>query len=147
MEVLKGMKTAKIVFGILSLIFCLIVMLQSCAVGIGNTLSENGEISGSAGFMTSLFLLAGGIVSIAGRKSKGGSIACIILYALGGIIGIANAGSYSDLRVWSGLCLILAVFFVISLFVQKYPEKMTREKVTVIKNTTVEESSDENQTN
>lgn len=122
-------------------------MLQSCAVGVGNTLSENGEISGSAGFMTSLFLLAGGIVSIAGRNSKGGAIACIVLYALGGIIGVANAGSYSDLRIWSGLCLILVVFFIISLFVQKYPEKTITEKVTVIKKTIVEKSPDEDEPN
>lgn len=122
------MKTAKLVIGIISIVLFLLVAVQSCAAGVANTLTENGEVSGSAGLLTAIMLLAGGIVSIAGRKSKGGAIACIVLYLIGGIVGFANAGSYADLYIWSGLCIVLAVFFLISLFAQKYDPKPGKAK-------------------
>lgn len=114
------MKTAKLVLGIISIVLFLVVLLQSCAVGVGNTLMENGEVSGSAGFLLALLMLAGGIVGIAARKNKGGSIACVILYSLAAIIGFANAGSYKDLNIWAGLCVVLAIVFLISIFTQDF---------------------------
>lgn len=123
------MKNAKLVLGIISCVLFLVVTLQSCAAGVGNALADNGETSGSAGFITALFMLAGGITAIAGRKSKGGAIACIVLYGLGAIIGFVNAGSYSDLKIWSAFCLIVAVLCLISLFVQKFnPPKDKKDK-------------------
>lgn len=118
------MKTAKLVIGIISIVLFLLVTVQSCAAGIGNALAANGEVSGTAGFIVAVMLLAGGIVSIAGRNSKGGAIACAILYILGALIGFANAGSYSDLYIWAGLCAVLAVFFLISIFTQKFVKKV-----------------------
>ena len=110
------MKTWKLVSGILSIILFVIVSFQSCAAGIGNTLSENGEVGGSGGIFVSIMLLAGGIVSIATRKSgKGGNIALIILFGIGALLGFATAGSYSDLYIWSAWCLICAVMAAISL--------------------------------
>ena len=43
------MKTWKLVSGILSIVLFIMVAFQSCAVGIGNTLGETGEVGGSAG--------------------------------------------------------------------------------------------------
>ena len=70
------MKTWKLVSGILSIILFVVVSFQSCAVGIGNTLGETGEVGGSGGIVLSILMLAGGIVSIATRntKGKGGNI-------------------------------------------------------------------------
>ena len=89
------MKVWKLVAGILSIVFFVFVSFQSCAAGVANTLSENGEVSGSAGLLVAIFLLAGGIVSIASRKStgKGGNIALIIMFGLAALIGFANYGS------------------------------------------------------
>jgi hypothetical protein len=56
------MKVWKLVSGILSIVLFLIVSFQSCAAGISNTLSDNGEVGGSAGVLVAIFLLAGGIV-------------------------------------------------------------------------------------
>ena len=111
------MKVWKLIAGILSIVFFVFVTFQSCAAGLANTLSDNGEISGTAGVVVAFFLLAGGIVSIVSRKStgKGGNIALIVLFGLAALIGFANYGSYSDLAVWSGWCLINAVTAVISL--------------------------------
>lgn len=117
------MKTAKLVIGILSIVLFLLIALQSCVAGVANTLAENGEVSGSAGLFTAIMMLSGGIVSIAGRKSKGAAIACVVLYVLGGIMGFVNAGSYGDLYIWSGLCVILAIFFLISIFTQRFDVK------------------------
>ncbi len=75
------MKTWKLVSGILSITFSLLVFLQSCAAGVVNSLEKNGEMSGFAGFLTGIFLISGGIISIVTRKSeKGGNIALIIIF-------------------------------------------------------------------
>ena len=59
------MKTSRLVIGILSIVLFLIISLQSCAVGIGNTLQDNGEVSGSAGVcLLSLFYLNPNLVQI-----------------------------------------------------------------------------------
>ena len=110
------MKVWKLVSGILSIVLFLIVSFQSCAAGISNTLSDNGEVGGSAGVLVAIFLLAG-IVSIATRnsKGKGGNIALIILFGLATIIGLALAGSYLDLKIWAAWCAINVVLAIIAL--------------------------------
>ena len=101
--------------------FIRLVAFQSCAAGISNALESNGEVSGSAGILVAVFMLAGGIVSMATRKSveKGGNIALIILFGLATLIGFANYGSYSDLAIWSGWCLINAVLAVVAIITGK----------------------------
>ena len=115
------MKVWELVSGILSMILFALVTLQSCAAGVANALEENGETSGSAGLLVAVLMLAGGIVSVATRKStkKGGNIAMIVLFGLAALIGFANYGSYSDLAIWSGWCLINAVLAVIALIIGK----------------------------
>jgi len=113
----KRMKTWKLVSGILSIILFVIVTFQSCAAGILNTIEANGEVSGSAGVIVASFMLAGGIVSVATRNSvrNGGNIALIILFGLATLIGFSNYGSFSDLAIWSGWCLINAILAVIAI--------------------------------
>lgn len=110
------MKIWKLVSGILSIILFVFVTFQSCAAGIGNALQDNGEASGSAGTIVAIMLLAGGIVSVATRnaQSKGGNIALIVLFGLGAVIGFTMAGSYTDLNIWAGWCLICAILAVVS---------------------------------
>ena len=86
------MKVWKLVSGILSIILFVFVSFQSCAAGVSNALEANGEASGSAGIIVAILMLAGGIVSIATRKSlgKGGNIALIVLFGLAAIIGFAG---------------------------------------------------------
>lgn len=110
------MKTWKLVSGILSIVLFVLVSFQSCAVGIGNTLQDNGEIGGSAGILVSIMLLAGGIVSIATRKGgKGGNIALIVLFGIGALCGFTMGGSYSDLSIWAGWCLICTILAIVAL--------------------------------
>ena len=115
------MKVWKLVSGILSIILFVFVSFQSCAAGLSNALEANGEASGTAGIMVAVFMLAGGIVSIATRKAKGkgGNIALIILFGIAALVGFTNYGSYSDLAIWSGWCLINAVLAVIAMIIGK----------------------------
>ena len=51
------MKVWKLVSGILSIILFVLVMFQSCAAGVSNSLEENGEVGGSAGIIVAIMLL------------------------------------------------------------------------------------------
>ena len=84
------MKTWKLVAGILSIILSVFVFFQSVLVGTANTMSDNGEVGGNAGVFVYIFMLAGGIVSIAVRNSQknGGNIAVVILFLLASFLGI-----------------------------------------------------------
>ena len=111
------MKTWKLVSGILSIILFVLVAFQSCAAGVYNSLADNAEVSGTAGIILAVLMLASGIVSICTRKGgKGGNIATLILYGIAAIVGFANAGSFADLNIWAGWCAICAVLALIALF-------------------------------
>lgn len=115
------MKTWKLVSGILSIVLFIVVSFQSCAAGLGNTLSGNGEISGSGGILVAILMLSGGIVSIATKKSKGkgGNIALIVLFGLAALIGFELAGSFTDLNIWAFWCLVNAILAVVALIKNK----------------------------
>lgn len=118
------MKTAKLTIGIVSLVFSMIVLFQSCAAGLGSALTTNGkDTSGSSGIIVTLFMIIGGIVAIAARKSKGGAIATTIIFAIAGIVGVATGGIFKDLLVWGIICFAFAIVFGISVFVQDYSKK------------------------
>lgn len=114
------MKTWKLVSGILSIVLCLFVLLQSCAAGTVNALEASGEVSGSAGLIVSIMMLAGGIVSIVTRKgTKGGNIAIIVLYGVAALCGFTMAGNFTDLNIWAFWCLICAALAAVSLVKMK----------------------------
>lgn len=114
------MKTWKLVSGILSIILFVFVAFQSCAAGVGNALAENGESGGSAGIIVAVLLLAGGIVSICARKGgRGLNIALIVIFGIGAVVGFTMAGSFADLNIWAGWCLINVVLAVVSIVKQK----------------------------
>lgn len=113
------MKTTRLVIGIISIVLFLLVSMQSCAAGIGNALADNDEVSGSAGFFLALCMLIAGIVGICCRKIKSGTIVSGGFYAFGGLVGIANVGSYADLQIWSVLSFIFAIIFIATAVKQK----------------------------
>ena len=111
------MKTWKLVSGILSTVLFLVVMFQSCAAGVVDAIEGQGGTSGGAGMLTGILMLAGGIVSMATRKSsgKGGDIALIVLYGLAALIGFAGYGVYGDLVFWSIWCVVCATLAFVSM--------------------------------
>lgn len=116
------MKTWKLVSGILSIVLFIVVSFQSCAAGLGNTLSGNGELSGSGGILVAILMLSGGIVSIATKKSKGkgGNIALIVLFGFAALIGFGLAGSFTDLNIWAFWCLVNAILAVAALIKKRH---------------------------
>ena len=119
------MKTWKLIAGILSMVFFVIVEFQSCAAGVVNTIEDEGGTSGTIGAFCGILLLVGGIVSVATRKAegKGANIALIIIFGLGGIIGIAGHDNYGDLVIWSIWALLNALIaFIACLKKKKVPQ-------------------------
>ena len=103
------MKTAKLVIGILSIVLFVLVGMQSCVAGLGNTMSNNGEMGGTAGLLVAICLLVAGIVAICTRKGGKGGLAAAGFYLVGGVVGLLGAGSYGDLYVWSVLSIAFGV--------------------------------------
>lgn len=69
--------------------------------------------------MLAICMLVAGIVGICCRKLKAGTIVAGAFYAFGGLVGIANAGSYADLQIWSVLSFIFAAVFIATGIMQK----------------------------
>lgn len=113
------MKTAKLVIGIISIVLFAIIIFQSCATGMVNAIESNDDTSGGAGTILAFAMLIAGIVGIAGRKSKGGSITAGAFYVVAAIIGFANLGTFTDLIVWSVISLAFGVVFIVGSLVQK----------------------------
>lgn len=109
----------KKVIGIISIVLFAIITFQSCAAGAYNALSNNKEVSGTAGFVLALFMLIAGIIALVSKFSKGMTITSIVFYALGGLIGIANVGHYKDLMIWSVLSFIFAALFIFHIIKNK----------------------------
>lgn len=117
------MKIARLVIGIVSLLLTFIIGFQSCAAGVVNTLQENGQSSGTYGFITGFFIMVAGIIAICARSSKPGGFVAGGFYIFSFLFGIANFGNYSDLAVWSVVSLMFGIFFIISSAVMKKQPK------------------------
>lgn len=117
------MKTAKLIIGIVSIVLTFLVLFQSCAAGIGDVIMDEGGTSGASGFLVAILMLISGIVAIAARGSKGGTIFCAVAYGLAGLLGVSAQGIFADLVIWGGLCLIFAVIFLVSAIKMKKDPK------------------------
>lgn len=109
----------KKVIGIISIVLFFLVAFQSCSAGLGNALENNKEVSGSAGILLAILMLIAGIILLCSKEHKGLVITSIVFYALAFIIGIANVGSFGDLKIWSILNLIFAILVGFHLFKNK----------------------------
>ncbi|MBQ6996298.1 MAG: zinc-ribbon domain-containing protein [Lachnospiraceae bacterium] len=120
-------KTGRLVIGIVSIVLFLVIMFQSCAVGVVNTFEDNGSASGTAGAILAVCWLVAGIVGIAGRRNKYAIGTSVGFYCFGGLIGIANIGIYSDLAIWSMLSFAFALIYLLSvlLYRKKFFHKMS----------------------
>ncbi|GMA06907.1 hypothetical protein GCM10025886_00580 [Tetragenococcus halophilus subsp. flandriensis] len=105
------MKTGKLVIGIFSIVLSVIIGFQSMIAGLGNTLSENGEAGGSGGLILGILMLVAGIVSIVQRSHRGN--APVIMFVIGGLLGLILAGSYADLNIWSTVSLVFGAIILI----------------------------------
>ena len=109
------------VLGILSIILFIFVAMQSCAAGLGNALSNNGEVGGSAGALCALNLLVAGLIVLVARKTvkKAPMIVAAVLMFLNLFYGMILAGSYSDLQIWGILSFIFGLVYLFSVLRKK----------------------------
>jgi len=80
--------------------------------------------------MLSIFMLVGGITGIATRNSvkKGGPIAAGILFIIGALMGATSWGSdYADLRIWTVVSLLFALFYIVCAIKTKSNKKNNLE--------------------
>lgn len=108
--------TAKLILGIISMVLFGLVAFQSCAAGLGNIMSNNGEASGTFGFVVALNLLFSGIIAVAARKStsKIPWIICTILLWINLLFSRAFNGSYGDLVIWGFISFLFGAFYLLS---------------------------------
>lgn len=105
------MRTSKLLIGIFSIVLSFFILFQSFFAGLGNVLSNNNEVSGSAGLLVAILMLVAGIFVLSTLKIN--SYAPTIIYLIAGILGLLLAGSYSDLYIWSSLSIIFAIILLI----------------------------------
>lgn len=106
----------RLVIGIFAIVLFVLIAFQSCAAGVSNALEESDSISGSSGLFLSIFMLVGGIVGVATRKSikKGGCIASGILFLIGAVMGATSWNSdYGDLQIWVIVSLLFGAFYIV----------------------------------
>lgn len=128
------MKTTKLVIGIFSMVFFIVIILQSCAAGVLNALEGNTEdSSGSAGVFVAIFMLIGGIVGVITRKEVKGGYFAGAFYLLASIIGFSSLGTFADLVIWASLSLIFALVFILSGLLKKKTEPILVESPVVAK--------------
>jgi len=107
---------ARMIIGILSLVLFPLISLQSCAAGASNMMSNSGEISGSAGFITSVCFFVGGLVGLLTRNSqkKGGPITSCVFYWFAFFLSRMFSGSFTDLRIWGVMACIFGIVFLLA---------------------------------
>ena len=104
------------VLGILSIVLFVMVMFQSCAAGLGNAISDNGEVGGSAGFICAVNLLVAGLIVLVARKTvkKAPMIVAAVLMYLNLFYAQVMAGSYKDLVIWGFLSFAFGAVYLFS---------------------------------
>lgn len=107
--------TGRLVTGIVFIVISVVVLFQSCAVGVANALDGSKGGDGTLGVMTFLLLLIVGIVSISTRKSQSYKIPGIIagiLMIYGFLISYIYTGRYGDLKIWGWIMLICSLVYI-----------------------------------
>lgn len=114
---IASLQVFKLVIGICSLVLSIVIIFQSCTAGVANVLASTNSSSGSMGAFLGFSWIVAGIISIAAKKSIGGSYTAAGFYLLAGIVGMTDIGIFADLLIWSilslafgGICLLSAVF-------------------------------------
>jgi len=114
----------KVAAGIISLVFALLVFMQSCAVGLGGSALENQatEQAGGIGVMLAFMMIIGGAFAF---KLP---LVAAILYALGGLVGVAaDQAAFPDLRVWSIGVLILAGLCFVAFWLERRQKRVQQK--------------------
>lgn len=110
----KRRSITRLVIGIVSMVMSLLILFQSCMAGVYNTMSNTGDLGGTAGFLVFAIMLAAGIVSVVTRKSekKGTGIIIAIMYFISAFFAITNSAIFTDLKIWGWVCIFFGGYFL-----------------------------------
>lgn len=103
-----GFQQARFVISIATMVFTFLILFQSCAVGLGNSLDGNLENGGSAGLLLCICWWIAGILNISNRKEAKSARSAAVAYIVAGAIGLLLAGSFADLKIYSVASFIFA---------------------------------------
>ena len=108
--------TGKLVAGIFSIIFSVVIFMQSFLTGVVNALESNNDLSGTFGLFVSILFLVTGIVGIATRKSPKAApaITCCVLFWITFFFSRIGAGTFGDLTVWGFVGYFFGCLFLFS---------------------------------
>ena len=112
------MKIFKLIVGILCILLAGFVAFQSFYLGSGSAIFKPLEISGTIAIIIIVLLVLCGLTTASTFRSRGvgGEVFCILLLSLATVAGVLFRGSIPELRLWTGICLALDVFNLLSLF-------------------------------
>jgi hypothetical protein len=94
----------KIATGIIAIMLGLLVLLQSCTIGAGSSLTGNQAMAEAGG----VGAIAGFILFVGGAFSFGLPMVGAIVFVLAALVAVSGADQIPDLRVWAVLSLVLA---------------------------------------
>ncbi len=116
----SGIAVAKTIIGIICMVSFLLIILFSCSATFVAVLDDaDTAASSGAGMFIAMFYLVAGIISTAGRSSRGASLAAMIMFIISAIIGFAALGAYYELIMWALLASVFALVYLIFFLVQK----------------------------
>lgn len=111
------MSTARLIIGIVMLVFSIPVLFQSCAAGIFNSIKNNGGMDGTIGLLVSWGMIVFGIIAIATWRTTSHNflavmsvLSCLIFIYCSFIYD----GIFGDLVIWGCLFAVYSIFFGIA---------------------------------
>ena len=117
------MKTTRLITNIISIVLFAVIMFQSCAAGVVNSIDNNDSLSGTAGVILAFAMLIAGIVGIAARKNVGGMLTSGFFYLISSLLAFAYVGDFSDLAIWATVSLIFSAIQFIGYIVINHSEE------------------------
>jgi hypothetical protein len=113
---------------ILSLVFMVVVGVQSCAVYLGGSaMGQEGTAEGGAlGLLVALLFLVGGAFALALP------LVAFLAFLVSGLFGLAGGAttSFTDLTIWGVVALVLAVLSLLGVREKRRQRERSRSRVT-----------------
>ncbi|MCQ1573473.1 hypothetical protein NFO65_22360 [Neorhizobium galegae] len=98
----------KIATGIMGIMLGLLVLLQSCAIGAGSSLTGDQAMADSGG----IGMVAGFLLFVGGAFSFGLPLIGGIVFVIAALLAFMGADHFPDLKIWGVLSLALAVIAI-----------------------------------
>ncbi len=115
------MKVVRLVFGILSMAFSLVIFFQSCSFGCLAAVTDSNDLGGVAGVMAATVLLIVGIIMTCtwNRGVLGGAIAGLILSLIAVLFAFINDTMYRDLNIWGIFAVLDVIVNILSIIFRR----------------------------